>query len=91
MHGKVRDAKKGGNKFIKFLSLCSKVSVRCILIDGNVFYEHAASIFYPENGSRMFLRKSKNVYQNVGRHIPESHDFDTAGRRRRLEDVLQGS
>jgi hypothetical protein len=29
----------------------------CILIDGNVLYENVASIFYPENGSRMFLRK----------------------------------
>jgi hypothetical protein len=28
----------------------------CILIDGNVMYEAAASIFYPENGSRIFLR-----------------------------------
>jgi len=32
---------------------------------------------------------SMNVHQNIRRHIPESPDFNTAGRRRRLEDILQ--
>jgi len=30
-----------------------------------------------------------NPYQYTRRHIPEGPDFDTAGRRRRLEDILQ--
>jgi hypothetical protein len=30
-----------------------------------------------------------NLYQNILSHIPEGPDFDTSGKMRRLEDILQ--
>jgi hypothetical protein len=36
-----------------------------------------------------FFETLINAYQNILRHIPEGHDFHTAGRRRRLEDTVQ--
>ena len=30
-----------------------------------------------------------NLYQNILSHIPEGPDFDTAGKMRRLEHILQ--
>jgi hypothetical protein len=58
----------------------------CAFIDENVLYTPGFSTIYPENGSRIFIR---NAYQNIRRHISESPDFNTAGWRRSLEDLLQ--
>jgi hypothetical protein len=35
------------------------------------------------------IEMSVRKYQNIRRHIPEGPDFDTAGRRRTLENILQ--
>jgi len=61
----------------------------CILIDENVLYETVSSIFYHKMEAGCSFETSMNIYQSTRRHIQESPDFDTAGRRRRLEDILQ--
>jgi hypothetical protein len=63
----------------------------CVFIDENVLYLPGFSTFYAENEAGYLFETSINAYQNIRRHIPKCPDFDTAGRRRSLEDLLQAN